>query len=255
LILPHAQTIYNYDWREDIEVSAQGLIKVLKAEYGGVKAHIVSHSQGGLVVVAASKLMARQGLAMGDYVARIDFVGVPIYGTLNAAHGLLVGENLGEKAESEFRKIGGTWPSLYEMLPSWYALRDPNGQISRYSFFHKKTWEPYPWIKPHLVKRAWQVRRDLLNHPADSLQGIAFRFILTKNRKTWDHAIRQNDGTITFPEPSVAGDSLVPFTQTYNQMHDVEQQRVHAVGPQENVPEHSFLLTDDWIVSLIRGAH
>lgn len=251
LALPKVSDTYRYDWRGDIEASARGLIAHLEKKPAAARWRLVTHSQGGLVAVAASKLLVRENRSFSALVSHIAFVGVPLYGTLNAANALLVGTELGEAPKEEFRRIAGTWPALYQMLPSWFALRTPTGDYSQYSFFHKRTYGPYPWIDPNLVARAWSVRRDLLNHPASALSGIRYRFYFTKNRMTWDRAVRRDDGTIAFGDKSVAGDSLVPFAQTYKLMSDVEQQRVDAVDAQANTPEHAMLLTDDWITSRV----
>jgi hypothetical protein len=78
------------------------------------------------VVIVASQLM---GAEFAQRVSHLVFVAVPVYGTINAAHALLVGDNLGAAARSQFKWIAGTWPALYQMLPDWHAaLRKEDGR-------------------------------------------------------------------------------------------------------------------------------
>jgi len=256
-ILPWIDEQFRYDWRGDLEYSALRLIDYLeknRSDEGRWK--LVTHSQGGLVALVASKMYAaRHGgaaHAFSELVSHLVMVAPPVFGTLNAAHAIAMGETLGKNAHEAFKKIAGTWPALYQMLPDWYALRTPSGDYSKYGFFHSETWEEYPWIQSHLLKRAWTLRNRYLLEPVTHLANIRYSFVFGTNWPTWNHAILKTDGTIEFPEPERAGDSLVPYKITQRRMPSVARNRCHIIGPEEPVAVHSMMLSDDFIASIVR---
>src|SRR5690606_6357253 len=142
LILDKVDQTFCYDWRDCIEHGATKLLAFLANKPGGQRWRVVSHSQGGLVLIAASKLNARRKPArpFSDLVSHISFVGCSLYGTINAARALLLGEDLGDAPSEEFKRIAATWPALYQMLPDWMALRKPDGSTSELTFFSPELW-------------------------------------------------------------------------------------------------------------------
>jgi hypothetical protein len=256
LIRPAVDDEFPYDWRGDIEFSAQQLLEHLKEKKPrGGRWKIVNHSQGGLVTLVASKLAeaAAGPGAFAELVSHITFVAVPVYGTLNAAHALLVGEDLGKAANPEFKRIAATWPSLYQMLPDFKALEDPDGAPSRFTFLHTPTYSPFPWIQLDLVRRAHELRAGLLKHPVSALQNIAYVFLFGTNKPTWEFATRELSGEITFgAKRPGAGDGLVPsrILRSRADMAILDHSEFIAEG--ENTAEHSMVLTDDFYVTRIR---
>jgi pimeloyl-ACP methyl ester carboxylesterase len=244
---------FTYDWRADIEYSAERLLEQLrKTKPANGRFSLVCHSQGGLVALVASKLCekAEGRESFSALVSRIVFVGVPVYGTLNAAHALLVGTDLGEQPQEEFRRIAATWPAIYQMLPAFFALRSPDGMTTRRSFLGTRTYDPYPWVDKDLVRRAFYFRKEFLSQPVSALQGIEYRFLFGSNKPTWEYATRAANGAITFGEKLAAcGDGLVPWRVFERIADDVMVQRSEVVGPNENVAEHAMLLTDDFCVT------
>ena len=112
-----------YDWRDDLRHNALRLLRHLEAERPqGGRWNLIGHSQGALVIVLASKLTAR----VDDFsrlVARVILVGAPLAGTMRATEALLWGsQGLGKDKALIARALGRTWPSLYQMLPSWRAV-------------------------------------------------------------------------------------------------------------------------------------
>jgi pimeloyl-ACP methyl ester carboxylesterase len=112
-----------YDWRGDIRHNALRLLRHLEAgKPQDGRWNLIGHSQGALVIVLASKLTAR----VDDFsrlVARVILVGAPLAGTMRAGEALLWGSTgLGADKVAIARAVGRTWPSLYQMLPSWRAV-------------------------------------------------------------------------------------------------------------------------------------
>ncbi len=256
-VLPWIDSVFPYDWRADLEYNADLLLEYLRREMpANGRWRIVTHSQGGIIAIVASKLWAaRNGgraNAFSELVSHLCMVAAPVQGTLDAAHALIVGDRLGEGATAEFCRIAGTWPVLYQMLPNWYSIKTPKGDFSQYGFFHAETWAPYPWIDLELLRRAWRIRRTYLDEPIEMLSGIAYSFVLASNRNTWNRAIRTAKGLIQFPPEDRAGDTLVPYKVTYHHLSSTAKHRCHVLGPEENVSEHSMLLNDDVVNTLVR---
>ncbi len=246
---------FPYDWRADLRYNADLLLAHLEEKKpGNGRWKLITHSQGGLVALVASKRYAeRHGGAADAFsrlVSHLVMVAPPVYGTVDSAQALIVGDSLGDAVVPEFRKIAGTWPALYQMLPDWRCIKTPEGGDAPVGFFHTQAWARYDFIDPALVTRAWAVRKKYLRDPVTKLAGVKYAFILSKNRRTWDHAVLKTDGRIAFPAPEAQGDGLVPFEITYERMSDTERNRVDAIGKDEHIAEHKMLLTDDAITTL-----
>lgn len=257
LIRPAADEEFAYDWRGDIELSAQQLLELLKQKKPrGGRWKIVNHSQGGLVTLVASKLAEAQDGAgsFSELVSHITFVAVPVYGTLNAAHALLVGEDLGSAASPEFKRIAGTWPALYQMLPDFRALKAPDGTFARHTFLHTATYAPFPWIDLDLVRRAHELRAQHLKHPLSALQNVAYAFLFGTNKPTWEFATRHPSGEIAFgPKQPRAGDGLVPSRIMRARADTALLDQAEFVAEGENTAEHAMVLTDDFFATRTRS--
>lgn len=115
-----AVTLYDYDWRLDIETSAATLAERLRA-HKPARAAIVAHSMGGLVSRAALALPGT------EHVERAVLLGTPnlgAYAPLQALRGsYAVVRNIARldrhhTAEELAMKIFSAFPSLYQMLPA-----------------------------------------------------------------------------------------------------------------------------------------
>ncbi|MCY1082731.1 esterase/lipase family protein [Archangium lansingense] len=114
---------FDYDWRLDIRYSGKRLAEHLQAQASlGDRWRLVAHSQGGLVVLAAARLLGAK--EMGRLVQSVCFVGVPFFGTVNALLALLEGTFFNKSIPKE---VVRTWPAIYQMLPRWSVTREkPN---------------------------------------------------------------------------------------------------------------------------------
>lgn len=251
---------FTYDWRADIRHSAGQLVEFLvRGKPADGRWRLVAHSQGGLVAVAASKVYAAAVQPDGDNSRRFSelvrdlvLVGVPLHGTLNAAHALVHGEQLGASAAPDFVRVSRTWPALYQMLPAWTTSlggAPPGGLLADSAWQHPD----YASLDRSLLARARQARRQILDAPLDRMGGVAVTIYMARNRPTWDGAALDGDGRIAFPPRAAEGDSLVPYEATRSWMTPVEVGLTQASGPDEPIAEHSMLFTDPWVSSLFRG--
>lgn len=116
---------YAYDWRRSSETTGKALAAYLKKkQYDNVV--LIAHSFGGLV--CAQALATDESLK--DRVALACMIGVPVNGAAGVAEawandcfGNALGlGSFGSMENGVIRKIVGTLPSIYEMLPSAYAV-------------------------------------------------------------------------------------------------------------------------------------
>lgn len=114
-----AVTLYDYDWRLDIEALGQALAARLR-EHAGQAVAIVAHSMGGLV--------SRAALALPDtrHVERVVLLGTPNRGAfapLQALRGTysvvrnIARLDLGHASLELAERVWTGFPSLYQMLP------------------------------------------------------------------------------------------------------------------------------------------
>lgn len=142
---------FPFDWREDIDKSAGRLDGEIKAFGAGDPVHLVAHSMGGLVSRRFIQLFPQTWKAMEDTSGtgrggRLVMLGTPNRGsfaiplTLTGAEKLvkLLAKADMDHSLEELLAIVGTFPGLYQMLPS--ALVELGDD-------HKKLFETASWGK------------------------------------------------------------------------------------------------------------
>ncbi|HEX4050771.1 MAG TPA: hypothetical protein VHY19_07850 [Steroidobacteraceae bacterium] len=114
--------LYDYDWREDIDVSAAGLARALEAE-PAARLVLVGHSMGGLVARAA---LGRCSRATAHRIEQLIGLGAPHGGSIGAVQALratypvvlrLAALDPLHDAETLSRRVFHSFVSLYQMLP------------------------------------------------------------------------------------------------------------------------------------------
>jgi hypothetical protein len=240
---------FEYDWRGDIRASASLLLEYLARERppDGGRWKLVTHSQGGLVAIVASKLWARQhgddSAAFSQLVSHVQFLAVPLLGTANAAAALVFGENLGGRFQAYFLQIARTWPALYQMLPSWPgSVRDQAGHHLLTSALDDATWTGVG-ASAALLARARATRSEFLNSPLSRLGGVKVRITLSKAHRTANHLVRASDGLQLGPA-SEPGDTLVPYDTTCAGLSDYELSFRLGIGSDGDTAVH-FVLAND----------
>lgn len=238
-----------YDWRSDLRHSAAGLAQMIRERTAGAGPwNLVGHSQGGLLVVLASKLMdAEDDLAR--HVRSVTLVGAPLAGTLNAAEAMIVGDNAGERLSPVMRRTIRTWPAIYQMLPAWPAVvgADDAPAPAPEQLPRPGGWPGVEGIDDDLLLRAREAQ-TLLRDPLSHMEGVDVRIYWAENRKTWTAIRRSASGPLTWnPVEHEKGDSLVPFAtslRTIGTRHGPHVTRFTA--PCE---PHAYLLNDPTLVT------
>lgn len=240
-----------YDWRADIRYSAGQLLDFLRERGSpGARWNLVGHSQGGLLIIAASKLLADRA-AFAELVASVVLVGAPLAGTINAAHALIEGDQFGSGAKPELQTIMRTWPSLYQMMPAWPAVMDQAGQPAarERQLVVPSAWDGYDGVSGDLLQRARELQL-LLRDPLGWMEGdIDVRILMARNRDTDVDLQRSNDRLTSTPLTRQLGDTLVPHDQTLSWVGDVVRQFVLTLEASCN--EHSMLLDDPGVIGRV----
>ncbi|KGI78470.1 lipase/acyltransferase domain-containing protein [Oleiagrimonas soli] len=125
----------SYDWRKPLELSAANLVRAMHEIAGREQAagrspelKFVTHSLGGLLLRSA--LALRNARDPFDGIGRVVFIAPPFRGAIGAPYALVVGEKDGWfGTDEDYRRIARTFPSVYQMTPSWaQAAVDENGR-------------------------------------------------------------------------------------------------------------------------------
>ncbi len=123
----HNARAFWYDWRQDLEQSADALRERVDAWFGpDAPFHIVAHSMGGLVARAFLKKHAERWRSNGTRAGRLVMLGTPNHGSFlipQALTGLAHTVRILERLDFQHDMAGvleilGTFPGLYQMLPS-----------------------------------------------------------------------------------------------------------------------------------------
>jgi pimeloyl-ACP methyl ester carboxylesterase len=209
-----------YDWRGDIRYNAGLLLDHLRANKpADGRWNLIGHSQGGLVIVAASALTASLA-EFGQLVARVILVGAPLAGTMKATEVILWGsDNLGEPNVNAARGMSRTWPALHQMLPSWAAVVDPDGNPlpADRQLLSLGGW-PGAWgvrLQPDMLQRAVDFQ-DMVHGPFSRMAGVATMAVLG-NRQMSPVTVTRTGDQYPADGKSMAnqkGDSLVPYRRT-----------------------------------------
>lgn len=132
---PEPLYTFSYDWRKPLELSALTLVRAMDELAGRERAagrspelRFIVHSMGGLLLRSALRLRNRRDPFAG--IGRTVFIAPPFRGSIAAPFALVVGENDGWfGTDEDYRRIARTFPSVYQMTPSWQtAAIDEQGR-------------------------------------------------------------------------------------------------------------------------------
>lgn len=245
-----------YDWRADIRYNGRLLLEYLGANKPpGGRWNLIGHSQGGLVIVAASALTASLH-EFGRLVARVVLVGSPLAGTMRATEAVLWGsEGLGGAHVDAARGMARTWPALYQMLPSWRAVVLPDGSEAPddQQLVQPGGW-PGAWgtgIQDDLILRTRELQ-VMLHGPFSRMQGVSTMAVLGNRQYTPVTVTRTGDDYPTDRKDMAnqKGDSLVPYKRTVEWGGQPYADRVLAfTGKTER---HAMLCADEDVIDATR---
>jgi pimeloyl-ACP methyl ester carboxylesterase len=250
---PASYKPWAYDWRCDLRHNAEKLLDLLHAEKPAAgRWNLVGHSQGGLLIVTASKLL-NDPARWESLVARVALLGAPLAGTMRATEALYFGsEELGKTERSFARALSRTWPALYQMLPSWDAILGPTSEPlpAASQLLDLGGWLEAEGVTADFLQRARELQA-LLRDPGAGFGGCRAVAIMTSNQPTTVSMVRRLlDGREVLDTPGHGGgDSLVPFERTRTWGGAAFEPLILLVPG--NVRAHAFLGIDEEIAAFI----
>jgi pimeloyl-ACP methyl ester carboxylesterase len=250
---PGSYKPWPYDWRCDLRHNAALLLERLERDRpADGRWNLVGHSQGGLIIVAASKILDDPA-RFESLVARVALLGTPLAGTMRAADALVFGsEDLGKNDQAFARALARTWPALYQMLPSWDAILDSTDRPlpATEQLLEPGGWPEPEGVTPDLRQRAKELQA-MLRDPFSRCGSTRAVAIMTSNKptKVTMNRVPTAGGDVFEGEGFEGGDSLVPFDRTRSWGGAAfDAFVVHVPG---NVRAHAFLGIDEEIADFI----
>ena len=249
--VPDSANHFLYDWRCDLRYSAGQLLDFLQQRQpSNGRWNLICHSQGGLLVVLASKLMGGRE-EFSELVASATLVAPPLAGTMNSFAALLDGDSVGKAAASRFKAVVRTFPSLYQMLPAWPAVLDGDGnavpedqQLTRLG-----GWDGLSGIDEDLLSRVEPVQ-EALRDPLSHLKGdVRVAVVLARNRKTVVEVEGGPGGLEDGKRLTQKGDSLVPYQKTLSWIGD--HIKPYVIAFKSGVNKHAFMLNDPAVMPVV----
>jgi len=110
--------IFGYDWRQSNAESAiklAELVTKVQAKLNESSINFITHSMGALVLSAYLKTL--KPAQRKKFVNKAIFTVPPFLGSIEASFNLTIGKSRFINSSDDFRKIGRTFPGLYELLP------------------------------------------------------------------------------------------------------------------------------------------
>ena len=254
-LFPRAYEEWPYDWRADIRLNAIRLLTELRARRAGgeERFNLIGHSQGGLLIVLASKRAAPGEFAR--LVARVVLVGAPLAGTMRAVEALVFGhESLGEDNRLLARQMARTWPAIDQMLPAWpCVVNDEEKTLPEGEQLLTLTGWPAAdsaGVTEDMLSRARKTQVLLHDPFANFGPGILVRVVMGVNKDT-GHVLVKNNGEFEgIIDRKKSGDSLTHYAETMAWGGDSFAFTVAPYGG--GTEAHAFLCADETVAEHIQ---
>ena len=218
---------FGYDWRHDVRLAAQRLGEAIEQWQVSGPVTIIAHSLGTLVTRYYVERLGGKRV-----VERVILMGGPHYGTPKGLAGILYGPGMLPfgLGDERMRKVLSTFPSAYQILPTYPCAVDQNGETI-------DVMQDESWLPEHqrpFLSAARSFRRELgttSSVPTVSIFGYGLKTKLRINIH------RGPDGPwqkVDFVE-DMAGDLSVPSGSAV-----LKDSEIHPV-----LQEHGSLYVDD----------
>jgi pimeloyl-ACP methyl ester carboxylesterase len=245
---------FRYDWRADLRFNAYKLLQTLRdGAQDGVRSNLIGHSQGGLIIVLASKL-AESPREFATLVGRVVLVGAPLAGTVRALEAILFGrQDLGKQNLPGILAAARTWPALYQMLPAWPAAVSQKGKplAPEQQFIWPAGWGALlqQGIQDDLLLRARETQALLRGPYSHLAPGVDTLTIMGKRQNT-PISVPKRGGQFVQDYKNQKGDSLVPEAITSGEIGQplFDRRRIFTGN---KVNAHAMLCVDPGVQKLI----
>jgi hypothetical protein len=201
-------TLYDYDWRENLELVGAALARRLRAERGRRLA-LVGHSMGGLLARVALARVVRE--RTDARIVRVIGLGTPHGGSIGAVQAVratypvvfrLAAVDPRHDAQQLSADVFGTFPSIYQLMPA---------NVQGLDLFDPRAW-PHRGAQPHAAPLAAARGFGAQLAPADarfiSIIGTGQRTVTGIERRGGQfhyEVSAAGDGTVAVPRATLPG--------------------------------------------------
>ena len=192
--------LFNYDWRQDNQVSAKKLSQFIKAiqkehQNPNLKFDVIAHSMGGLITRYYLRYGENDVLDGNDCPLNLDgaknirkvvLLGTPNLGSVGAVKSFIKGLKIG--LGNVPTEVLATMPSVYQLFPhsinNW--IIDANGKPIDIDVFDTDTWRKFKWsiFDPKVRKRIMKEHPGDENYLTD-LEAYFEKYIERARRFAW----------------------------------------------------------------------
>ncbi|MEP7272447.1 MAG: M17 family peptidase N-terminal domain-containing protein, partial [Acidobacteriota bacterium] len=178
---------FPFDWRKDIDQSADALATFIRERFHGQPTHLVAHSMGGLVArsfIRQNKPLWKKLSGEGGQGGRLVMMGTPNYGSFTVPQVLTGVEqlvNLLSKVDlrhnlGQILEITNTFVGSYEMLPAPDKLPE-----EMQALYREDAWGSFPVPDRHL-DRAREFHETLKDQ--ETIDPLRMTYVAGCNRAT-----------------------------------------------------------------------
>jgi pimeloyl-ACP methyl ester carboxylesterase/O-acetyl-ADP-ribose deacetylase (regulator of RNase III) len=204
---------FAYDWRRDMDESADALARFIREQFKGEPVHLVAHSMGGLVCRNFIRRHKDAWQAMQDREGhrggRLVMLGTPNFGSFAIPQALTGVEKMVKWLAAidldhnlrELLEILDSFVGSYQLLPA--PMKIPPALQALY---RRESWGAFPISEAHL-RRAFQFHLDLDNDGA--IDSERMTYIAGCNQETLTGMNIVSPGEFEYLV-SLAGDGRVP---------------------------------------------
>ncbi len=245
---------FPYDWRLDVRYNAGLLLDYLKKNIDwqeGNRWRIVTHSQGGLALLSASRLCQSRD-EFSRYVSRVALVACPLIGTLNSIAAVV--------GRLDLRGGRELVPQARLAHVAGHDRDVPPVRLCRRHAGHARHLEGSLAGGAGAVPEPREPRQRLRavvrpgSFPEFGRADPAASRIWPRRAAEHAHrgALRPDDGTLTW-RAARTGDTLVPYDETIKYVHDQGLVGYSDVVTGTTLADHSNLLNDARVWSVCAG--
>jgi len=148
--------IFGYDWRKSNEYNGRKLdefVNYLSGKLKEEKFNFLTHSMGGIVFQCYLNFLNNDFSVIDKAILTVP----PFKGSIEALKALIVGEGGSNfplfNSNDEFRKIARSFPSIYELLPTYEHAVDFEGNTHLFDLYNPEHWQSNIAAKPLFLKR------------------------------------------------------------------------------------------------------
>jgi len=256
--------IFGYDWRYSNMITAKRLVNYvdrLKKKLNINKFNFVTHSMGGLVFMAYLKLL-KPNDPNYDTINKAIIAACPFKGSIDSVVALVKGEGGINfpllNSNDRFREIARTFPSVYELLPSYdNAVCFGDNQTNQ-----RKTCNIFDWEiwqdnlkKNEIMKKRIDDAKKFHDEISSVLKGLENKILVIAgtNESTMNKLeIVTSENTkhfFNFDTPKGDGDGTVPIQSSTFYKNDLLTLKVESKWYDRAT--HSFFLKDGRVQDLI----